>query len=513
MALIGWVCIALSNNVTLILIGKLFHGFSMGMCFVTLGASFNNAILFMVPSYTARLLPQLQRDDSSIPVDDNSASWIASVHGLTLFAGNLSLPLIMGHYGRKPASLVTNIVSLIGWVFIILSQDVTLILVGKLFQGFSMGMVTALPSIVIAEYTSPKNRALFTSIMIILMTLTTTLVHTTGSYFSWKLTALVCMFITCVGLFIIVITPESPSWLAEKGRYEDSKRVFYWLREKEEINELENIISVISKRIHKSTTSKGFLTDTKIKLLKNLNAIKLREGYMPILIMVHIYTFGHWCGSNSIVIYIQDVFTALTSPDTDINLQIVYTDIMGFCYNAIAVFVMRKCKRRFILSTFLNLNIFVLLATALYSYCKVNDMLPFDHPIIGIILIHLILFTFLVGIFPLTFALDGEIFSLEYRSFSAGITTLYFTIAISGVVKSFPYLKKSIGLHGTYLIYAGVCSYCSLFLLKFMPETKDKTLLDIENEFKNVTVASDDDSSLVQPIILHDTDTVTKLSL
>ncbi|XP_059047209.1 proton myo-inositol cotransporter-like [Achroia grisella] len=484
----------------------------MKQCFVTLGASINQAIIAMVPSYTARLLPQLRRDDSTIPIDDNSASWIASIHGFSLFVGNLCLPLIMGLYGRKPASLVSITTSLIGWVCIGLSDNITLILVGKLFHGFSMGMVNSLPSIVIAEYTSPKNRALLTSMTLIQISLMTMLVHTAGSYLGWKFTALICILITFLGIIIIIMTPESPSWLADKGRYEDSKRVFFWLREKDEANEIENTISATRKRRNKrkSTSTKDFLNETKTKFFKNLNAIKLRECYLPVLIMIHVYTFTHWCASNPVINYMQDIFSTLTSPDTDINLQIMFTDILGLCYNIIAVFVMRKCKRRFILCTFLSLNIFVLLTTALYSYCKAYNMLPFDHPIIGILLIHLLLFSFLVGIFPLSITIDGEIFSLEYRSFSAGITTLYFTVAISASIKSFPYLKNSIGLHGAYLMYAGISSYCLAFLLKFMPETKNMTLIDIENKFQNgnTKVTSNDDSYLVRPLTLQDLNTV-----
>ncbi|XP_059047238.1 facilitated trehalose transporter Tret1-2 homolog [Achroia grisella] len=477
---------------------------SMKQCLVTFGAAINQAIICMIPSYTSRLLPQLRRDDSIIAVDDNMASWIASVHGITLFVGNISVPLIMGQYGRKPANLVSNIISLIGWLCIMFSSNVTLILIGNLLQGLSMGMVISLPSIVIAECTNPKNRAIFTSVTLIQLSITSLLVHTIGSYCSWKLTAFVCAIIIFTGLLITIITPESPSWLAEKGKYEESKQAFLWLRGEDGVDEFEHLMNAATRRNNDNkNASKHFLTNAKRKILKNMQALKYRECFMPVLIMIHLYTFGNWCGASTIIIYLQDIFSILTSPDTDINLQIVFTDVLCLCYNIIAIFILKNCKRRFILCSFLSFNILILLCTALYTYCKAHDILPFDYPFIGILLVHLFLFSYLSGILPLTVAIDGEVFCLEYRSFSAGITNLYYSIAISLVIKTFSYLKNCIGFHGTYLLYTGICSYTLLFLLKFMPETKDKTLLDIENEFKK-EVVTPNDSNLIKPLTVHD---------
>ncbi|KAJ0171200.1 hypothetical protein K1T71_013399 [Dendrolimus kikuchii] len=211
-------------------------------CFVTLGVTSNVAQFGMVMAFTAVLLPQLKTADSTIQVDTSTGSWIASVPGVALIIGNFTIPTLMSKFGRKIANIVSIVVMIIGWGCIVFATNISMLIIARLLQGLSMGMSTSLGPILIGEYTSPKNRGAFLTTMGLSMSTGTLIVHTVGSYMTWQWTALICTILTFADLLIVVFSPESPSWLADTGRYEQCRRVFKWLRGDEEDDELNKMI-------------------------------------------------------------------------------------------------------------------------------------------------------------------------------------------------------------------------------------------------------------------------------
>lgn len=159
-------------------------------------------------------------------------------------------------------------------------------------------------------------------------------------------------------------------------------------------------------------------------------------------------------------------------------------DIQRIISNSIAVFVIRKVKRRTMLLLTVGINLCAFLSLAGYTYCKGRNLLPFDHPAIGITLIHIHMFSIATGTVPLPFIIAGEVFPLEYRSLAGGISVLFLSLNLFITVKTVPILFKTIGIYGAYVLYASVVGYCLVVSLLFLPETKDRTLQEIEDEFR-----------------------------
>lgn len=212
--------------------------------------------------------------------------------------------------------------------------------------------------------------------------------------------------------------------------------------------------------------------------------IRKKEFYKPIFIMMHIYTLGQWAGANILAAYASDIFHHVIGSDVNIALLIITMDTQRIISNSIAVYVIKQVNRRTMLFTTVSINIFAFLSTAAYTYAKGKGMLPFDHPMIGVALIHIHMFTIATGTVPLPFIIAGELFPLEYRSLAGGISVLFLSMNLFITVKTVPLLFSTIGIHGAYCIYAVVVGYCMVIAFFFLPETKDRTLQDIEDEFR-----------------------------
>ncbi|RVE50589.1 hypothetical protein evm_004713 [Chilo suppressalis] len=445
-------------------------------CFVVAGVSLNMANFGTVMGFNAILLPQLQAPDSDISVDTASASWIASIVGISLVLGNLAVPTIMGKFGRRRASLFSCFILIACWLQISIATNITLLLIARFFQGFSLGINLSLSPIMIGELTSPKHRGIFSAIMTTSITTGTLSVHVMGSYLTWHTTALVCAFVCVTSFAILILSPESPSWLADKKRYEDSRRAFHWLRGDMEEEELEKMLEARKTRHDPNENNKKFTY--------LIEAFKKKEFYKPVIIMLHLHTISMWTGMCFLIVFTVHIIRLLVGDDIDVAMHLTIIDVQRMLSTFVALYAVKIVKRRRILFTTVGANIVILVVIALYTLAKSKNVLPFDHPAIGLVLLHIHMCTITTGSLPLPVVISGEIFPLEFRSLAGGISSLAFSVNYFITSKTAMFLLSTIGIHGTYFLYASVSFYCTTVVWFMLPETKDRTLHDVEEEFR-----------------------------
>ncbi|VVC89481.1 unnamed protein product [Leptidea sinapis] len=413
----------------------------------------------------------------------------AAILGFALVAGNFIVPTIMAKYGRRTANIVSIVTMIVGWFCIVTATNITALLVARFLQGSAMGMTASLGPVLIGEYTSPQNRGAFLATISLSVSIGVLFVHTLGSCLHWQVAGLVCACLMFFDLLIVLYSPETPSWLSDQGRYEESEKVFRWLRgdNDNEDEELKRMIesSMITKESRAAVNiSESFSKRLRNNLVYFTTTIQKKEFYKPIFIMVHIYTLSQWGGANILAAYTIDVFSNVIGNKFDIYLMVITLGTQRIISNAMAVYIIKKVKRRTMLLATVGINITACLTLAAYTYLKAHNMLPFDLPIIGVLLIHIHMFTIATGTVPLPFIIAGEVFPLEYRSLAGSISIFFLSANFFINVKTFPYFLQTISIYGAYLVYTAIVGYCLLIAYFFLPETKDRTLQEIEDEFR-----------------------------
>lgn len=354
-----------------------------------------------------------------------------------------------------------------------------------------MGMLGPLGSIIIGEMTDPKNRGAFLTCVSLSLTTGVLASHALGTYFSWQYTALICSFVTFTSLIFIIYSPESPSWLISKGRYEEGRTVFLRLRGEtdEQEEELEHMI--LAQKMIRKTSVDGVKISFGRKVRRFCSyfgdALRKPEFYKPITVMFLTYTMFQFAGINVISSYTMDIIEQVIGPEANAKFWMVALDVERFICNILAVFLMRTMKRRLLLFGSGALCILSYLGKAYYVFAKQNNTLPFDSQWIPITIIGLYMFSVTVGISSITFAISGEIFPLEYRGLGGGIGILGLSLNFFIAVKCFPMLNASIGLPLTYCLYAGIVLLCLSVVWFMLPETKDRTLQEIEDIFRGIS--------------------------
>lgn len=416
----------------------------------------------------------------------------ASIVGIALIVGNITVTPMMGSIGRKRSHLLTIIPILTGWFLIVLANSVAHLILARFLQGVSMGMMGPLGSIIVAEMTHPRNRGAFLTGVSLSLTTGVLFSHTVGTYLSWQQVALASSFITFSSLLLIIFAPESPSWLISKGRYEEASTIFYWLRGVgEDEDELESMIT--NQKMMRKSSVAGQKLSIRTRIVRGFRyfgmTIRKPEFFKPVLIMLFLYVTFQFSGINVISSYAIDIIKQVVGPEANARMLMVAMDIERLICNILAVFLMRSFKRRTVLFSSGSICILSYLAKGGYVYAKQNNMLPpaIQGQWFPILLLAVYMFSLTIGISSVPFAVAGEIFPLEYRGLGGGISVLPLSMNFFIAVKSFPILTSAIGLSLTYILYAGIVLICLTTLYFLLPETKDRTLQEIEDTFRGRT--------------------------
>ncbi|KAM3959877.1 facilitated trehalose transporter Tret1-like [Aphomia sociella] len=458
-------------------------------CFVTLGVVLNMSQMGFIFGYTVAIIPQLMHPNSSIPIDEKSGSWIVSLPGIPLAIGNFAAAYIMTKYGRRIANIVTAALSFLGWLLIIFANNVTCILIGRFLQGLPIGLILTLGPVMIGECTSPKYRGVLLTSLSFVMSIAIFTIHVISSYLHWQMVAVICLIINFICVLICLFSPESPTFLADRGKYEDCKKVYRWLRGNEEEQELKYLLETSTAVRDLNSNSKENLTfklviRNKIEYLKDIFIKK--EVNRPLIITLHFNSITYLCGLPIITSYPIHIIKHVVGIDQNISTVIMSIGITRLLSNFLFMYVVKKFKRKIMIYVTVGANIILLFVIAGFVYLKLNNVIAVGTTIAGLILLHLQIFSISMGALPIPFIISGEIFPSEYRSLTSAISRALSSILLFSVLKTFFVLLKITDIYGIYCIHGVICTYSLIVIALLLPETKDKTLFDIENEFKGV---------------------------
>ena len=273
------------------------------------------------------------------------------------------------------------------------------------------------------------------------------------------------------GLFFLLMlfVPKSPRFLAKLTQYEKAKDVLIKIGgENYAASELANMKLTLKNEKEKGKISRADLLNDKV---------------LPILVIgVVLAFFQQWCGINIIFNYAEEIFTAAGYSVGDMLFNIVITGSVNLIFTFVAMRTVDTWGRR-------KLMLFGASGLAIV-YAFLGGAYYFEFtgwPVL--ILVITAISVYAMSLAPITWVVLSEIFPNRLRGAAMSIATFSLWVASFILTFTFPMLNEALGSYGTFWVYSMICAFGYFFIKKRLPETKGKSLEEIEiqltRQYKN----------------------------
>ena len=260
---------------------------------------------------------------------------------------------------------------------------------------------------------------------------------------------------------LIFFIPESPRWLSKNKQPEASLKV----------------LSAVGGDAYAQQTQLEIQeslseNDTKLKLSQ------LFEGRNKKVVITGLVLafLQQWCGINVVFNYAEEVFTSAGYGVSDALFNIILTGVVNLVFTLVAMQVIDRWGRRS-LWLFGSVGLCLLyICIGMFYYLELEGFAL-------VVLVVMAIAVYAMTLAPVFWVLVSEIFPNRIRGAAMSLTTTALWLASFLLTYSFPILNKSLGSYGTFWIYAGMCVLCFLFVKYRIPETKNKSLEEIEKIF------------------------------
>ena len=194
-----------------------------------------------------------------------------------------------------------------------------------------------------------------------------------------------------------------------------------------------------------------------------------------LLLGLVIAVFQQWCGTNVIFNYAQEIFVGAGFDVDGMFINIVITGIANVIFTIVALYTIEKWGRR---------TLILLGAGGLGVIYLVLGTCYFMH-VTGVLMVALVvaaISVYAMTLGPVTWTLLAEIFPHRVRGIAMATCTFALWVGCCTLTFSFPSMNAALGSSGTFWIYSAICLCAFIFLFRRCPETKGKSLEQLEKE-------------------------------
>lgn len=402
--------------------------------------------------------------------DELQLGWGVSSLLFGAIVGAFGSGVLTDKYGRKSILIIVALFFAVSCAVTALATSSSLFIAARLFGGLAVGAASVLSPMYVAEVAPAKSRGMLVAVYqlaIVLGILCSYTInyslHDVVNNWRWMFaTGVIPSIIFFVGLFFI---PESPRWLYKSGRKEESLKVLTRIGGAD-LAEVE--FSEIAESLKGSSASVSIG-----ELFKPSSRKVILIGFiLAILVQVS--------GINTIVDYAPKI---LLAAGVEINNALLQTSLLGlinFLFTFVAIFFIDKIGRRLLYLIGSMGMVVTLLMLALSFYLNMDG-------IFTLICIMLFISFFSSCIGPVFWTLVSEIFPNRIRGKAVAFASFTQWIFNFLVVLLFPHFLASFGGAITFLFLALMSFLQWMFTYFYVPETKGKSLEEIEQIWNKQT--------------------------
>ncbi|XP_026783687.2 solute carrier family 2, facilitated glucose transporter member 6 isoform X2 [Pangasianodon hypophthalmus] len=439
--------------------------------------------------FPSAVIPQLQEDDDPrLRMNVQQISWFGSVFAIGVIVGGLSTMWLNDKIGRKHSIMISVIPFLVGFLVMAAALEWWWLLLGRLFTGIASGITASSIPVYVSEISHPGVRGFLGSSPQITIVIGSLALYALGLILPWRWLAVAGEVPVLIMLFLLCFMPNSPRYLITNNKRDEASRALQWLRGPDS-----NYITELNQIQHSVDSQVGM----------QWSDLKNPFYYKPILISVFMRFLQQMTGITPILVYLEPIFEKtvdLLDPKYD-------AAIVGFVRLftvTIAACLMDKAGRKSLLYASAFIMYLAMLTVTMYTHktsCDSGNVTvgvlsakePFgvmigsglsSGTLIPLFSIIFIVVGYTIGWGPIAWLLMSEILPMKVRGVASGVCVVVGYITAFVLTQFFMLAVDAYGLFAPFLFFSVICLVNIIFTAKCVPETKGRTLEEIENYFR-----------------------------
>ncbi|XP_030961468.1 sugar transporter ERD6-like 5 isoform X3 [Quercus lobata] len=342
--------------------------------------------------------------------------------------------------GRKGQAMgVSETFCILGWLAIVFSKDVWWLDLGRFLVGCGIGVLSYVVPVYISEITPKNVRGAFTSLSELMIGCGKALTFLIGSLVNWRTVALIAIIPCLVHLLGLLFIPESPRWL----EYTENLR--------------------------------GISVDGVLHLFQGKYAYS-------VVVAVGLMAFQEFGGLNGFSFYTSSIFELAGFSS---KIGIIAAAVVQILMTTLGVLLIDKCGRRPLLMISMAGTCLGCVLTGFSFFLQDLHIGKEIIPILVLIGVLVYLGSFELGMGGIPWIIMSEIFPINIKSSAGSLVTLVNWMSSGVVSYAFNYVLEWSSA-GTFFIFAVICGMGIIFIYKLIPETKGRTLEEIQASFTHI---------------------------
>ena len=397
-------------------------------------------------------------------LDDIALGWAVS----SLLVGCIFGVIISGKpadiFGRRKTLIIASLLFFVSAIGSALSDHLTVFIIFRFIGGIAVGTASTLSPMYISEISPAEKRGSLVSlnqltivIGILVAFFSNYLLADTGDN-NWRWMLAIMGMPALLFFITLLFIPESPRWLVQKNKNEEAFNIL------ERINGT-NAARAELKSIEESIASevKGSLSEVFSKQISPL-----------IWIGIVVAVFSQVTGINSIMYYAPMIFAKTGIGVNNALMQTVAVGTVNLIFTFVAIKYIDKFGRKPLLIAGAGGMTVSLLVLAVAFYLHEFG----GYLILAFVLLYIASFAMSLG--PVTWVFIAEIYPNRIRSEAMSVAVVFLWAAVFLVSFTFPYMLNVFGGGTAFLVFGFMCIIYLFFLFKKVPETKGKSLEELE---------------------------------
>lgn len=409
-------------------------------------------------------------------LSDASIEWITTTVLIGAVIGALGSGKLSDVIGRKKMIIINAVIFTIGAIGCAYAPSVLVLIIMRIIIGVAIGITSYVVPMYISEISPARVRGALVTLNQLMITIGILLSYITDYFLSndadnesWRYMFLIGFIPAAILLIGMFFLPETPRWLISKNRWEEGKAILIKLEDEDLIDgtlaELEN--DVKSAANHKASA-------------RDILKPWLRA---PLIITVGIFFFQQFSGVNTIIYYSPIIFKmAGIVSNTATILPAIVIGTVNVLACLLSVFMLDKVGRRklYFIGLFGMIPSLALLGACFHF----KEALGASLPIFAVLSIVCYIIFIAISLAPLGWLLISEVFPLNVRGVGMSIGSLSHWGFNAIIAFTFLKLVNSLGIDYTFWMYGLVCIAGLVWGYYYIPETKGKSLEEIENHWR-----------------------------